>query len=166
MFASTSYQGSPSGATVMPNGSLPFTTLPSVITPSSVIRAMLPLVFCVNQTVPSGDAAMPSGPTLVSGNSVTSPVAGTSRPTPAGCYRQSDSKPDIPSVAMVSCRGVRVTVGVTVTAPVSGSSLPIPGSRGAVNQTNPAASTTASLGSGTYWVNCPRRRRSARGCRC
>jgi hypothetical protein len=61
--------GVAAGATVKPNGSLFLTTLPSVMTPASVIWAMLPLVVWVNQTVPSGDAAMPSGPTLVSGNS-------------------------------------------------------------------------------------------------
>ena len=56
------YRGSPSGATVMPNGSLPLTTLPSVMTPSSVIWAMFSLVVWVNQIGPSGDAAIPSGP--------------------------------------------------------------------------------------------------------
>ena len=38
------YQGSPLGATVIPNGLLPFTTLPSVMTPALVILAALPLV--------------------------------------------------------------------------------------------------------------------------
>src|SRR5829696_1447886 len=111
---------------------------------------MFPLVVWVNQTVPSGDAAMPSGPTLVSGNSVTAPVAspgtGTSRPTPCGTKRAVNQIS--PSAAMVSCRGTR-SVGVTVTEPVAGSSLPIPGVPGAVNHTNPPASTTASAGSGT-----------------
>src|SRR5918995_349948 len=50
------YQGSPLGATVMPNGSLFLTTLPSVMTPASVIRAMLPLVVWVNHTEPSEEA--------------------------------------------------------------------------------------------------------------
>ena len=41
------------GATVIPNGSLPLTTLPSVMvmpSPTSLIWAMLPLVVWVNQT--------------------------------------------------------------------------------------------------------------------
>ena len=143
---------------------LEMTTLLSVTTPASVIWAVLPLVVWVNQTVPSGEAAMPSGPTLVSGNSVTSPVAGTSRPTPCGVKRAVNQMS--PSAAMVSCRGTSV-VGVIVTAPVAGSSLPIPGSSGAVNQTIPASSTTVSLGSGTSnRVNWPRPRRCARGYRC
>src|SRR5918997_2264308 len=144
--ASIVYQGSPLGATVMPNGSLFLTTLPSVMTPASVIRAMLTLVVWVNHTEPSGEAAMPSGPTETSRNSRTLFVSGSSSPTPCGTKRAVNQMS--PSEATVSCRGVR-TVGVTVTAPVAGSSLPIPGSRGAVNQTNPAASTTTSIGSGT-----------------
>ena len=39
------YQGSPLGATVIPNGKLFFTTLPSVMVPESVILATLPLVL-------------------------------------------------------------------------------------------------------------------------
>src|SRR5918992_5123529 len=42
----------------------------------------------------AGEAAMSCGPGLsVSGNSVTSPVAGTSRPTPCGTKR---GEPDVP----------------------------------------------------------------------
>ena len=91
MFASSiAYQGSPLaplGLTVIPNGSLFLTTLPSVMTPSSVIRAMLPLVVWVNQTGPlgSGEAAMSCGPGLsFSWNSRTSFVSGSSSPTPGG----------------------------------------------------------------------------------
>lgn len=82
------YHGSPSGATVIPNGSLPFTALPSVMTPALVTLAILPFVAWVNQTVPSGEAAMSSGPGLAgpwmmsvrmqllqsTGNSVIAPV--------------------------------------------------------------------------------------------
>jgi hypothetical protein len=85
------YQGLPLGATVIPNGSLFLTTLPSVTTPSSVILAMLPSVVWVNHTEPSaGEAAMSCGPGLsVSGNSRTSFVSGassavSSSPTPWG----------------------------------------------------------------------------------
>ena len=85
--ASIVYQGSPPASTVIPNGSLPLTTLLSVMVPSLVMRAMLPLVVWVNQTEPSGEAAMPWGPTLVSGNSVSSPVSGSRRPTPCGVKR-------------------------------------------------------------------------------
>jgi Glyoxalase/Bleomycin resistance protein/Dioxygenase superfamily len=65
------------GATVIPNGWLPLTALASVMTPASLIRAMLPLVIWVNQTVPSGDAAMSWGPGLLGvGKMVTALVAG------------------------------------------------------------------------------------------
>ena len=50
------------GATVIPNGPLPLTALPSVMTPALVMRAALPLVSWVNHTVPSGEAAMPEDP--------------------------------------------------------------------------------------------------------
>ena len=43
------YQGLPSASTVIPKGSLPLTTLLSVMTPASVIRAMLPLVDWVGE---------------------------------------------------------------------------------------------------------------------
>jgi hypothetical protein len=61
------YHGSPLGATVIPNGPLPLTALPSVMTPALVILAALPLVSWVNHTVPSGEAAMPEGPVLSRG---------------------------------------------------------------------------------------------------
>ena len=101
--ASIVYQGSPSGSTVIPNGWLPFTVFVSVIVPSLVIRAALPLVVCVNQTEPSGAAAMSCGPTSVSGNSVTTPVAGSRRPTPWGVKRAVNQMR--PSVAIASERG-------------------------------------------------------------
>src|SRR4029453_532423 len=47
------YQGSPLGATVIPNGPLPLTTLPSVMTPALVMPAALPLVSWVNQALPA-----------------------------------------------------------------------------------------------------------------
>src|SRR5262249_14497654 len=59
---SSAYHGSPLGATVTPNGSLPFTLFPSVTTRVDVIRAMFPARDWANQTDPSGAAAMPSGP--------------------------------------------------------------------------------------------------------
>jgi hypothetical protein len=65
------YQGSPLAAAVIPNGPLPLTALPSVMTPTLVMLAALPLVSWVNHTVPSGEAAMPEGPVFVTGNSVT-----------------------------------------------------------------------------------------------
>src|ERR687894_1069685 len=151
--ASIVYQGSPLGATVMPNGSLFLTTLPSVMTPASVIRAMLPLVDWVNHTEPSEEAAMPSGPTFVSGNSRTLFVSGSSSPTPCGVKRAVNHISS--SEATVSWRGVS-WVGVTVTAPVAGLSSPIPGASGAVNHTLPPESTATSAGSGTgNCVNCP-----------
>src|ERR671912_487344 len=130
------YQGSPLGATVMPNGSLFLTTLPSVMTPSSVIRAMLPLVDWVNHTEPSEEAAMPSGPTFVSGNSRTLLfVSGSSSPTPCGAKRAVNqmSRWEGP----VSCRGVRWG-GVSCADRAAGLSSPTPaGASGAVNHTLP-----------------------------
>ena len=78
---SSAYHGSPLGATVIPIGSLPLIRLASVMTPAGMIRATLPATDCVNQTEPSGAAAMPSGPGVpASGNGVTSPVAGSRKP--------------------------------------------------------------------------------------
>src|SRR3954468_10488098 len=81
------YQGSPLGATVIPNGPLPLTALPSVMTPALVMLAALPLVSWVNHTVPSGEAAMPEGPVFAAGNSVTALAGGARRATACGVNR-------------------------------------------------------------------------------
>ena len=52
----------PSGPIVIPKGSLFLTRLPSVITPSGVILATLPVRVCVNHTLPSGAADDILGP--------------------------------------------------------------------------------------------------------
>src|SRR4051812_36966765 len=107
----------------MPNGPLFFTTLASVITPALVMLAMLPFVPWVNQTDPSGEDAMPSGPTLVSGNRVTELSTGLRRPTAWGVNRAVNQT--CPSAATVIARGATVVepsvVGVLVTAPVTAS---------------------------------------------
>src|SRR4029453_5792803 len=81
------YQGAPAGATVIPNGPLSLTALPSVMTPALVMPAALPLVSWVNHTVPSDEAAMPEGPVLFTGNSVTELLDGSRRPTAWGVNR-------------------------------------------------------------------------------
>src|SRR5215216_8153496 len=158
------YQGSPLGATVIPNGPLPLTALPSVMTPALVILAALPLVSWVNHTVPSGEAAMPEGPVLVTGNSVTELFDGLRRPTAWGVNRAVNQT--WPSEATVMLRGATVVepsvVGVVVTVPVAASMRPmllVPGaltSPGWVNQALPATSTATSAGSETgNDANCP-----------
>ncbi len=79
--------------------------------------AMLPLAVWVNQTVPSGDAAMSSGPGWLGvGNVPTTPVTGSSRPTP--CWVVNLEVNQIwPSVAMVICRGMSPSTGNTSTSP-------------------------------------------------
>src|SRR5436190_1991329 len=92
------YQGSPLGATVIPNGPLPLTALPSVTTPALVILAALPKVSWVNHTVPSGEAAMPEGPVLLVPGALTSPgwvnqaLPPTSTATSAGSETGNDVK--------------------------------------------------------------------------
>src|SRR5262249_8636428 len=83
LFALSSvYQGLPSGATVIPTGSLSLTPRPSVTTPAAVIRATLPATDWENHTEPSGAPAMPSGPAgAVSANSVSWFVDGSRKPT-------------------------------------------------------------------------------------
>src|SRR5215218_6047629 len=100
------YQGLPSGATVIPNGPLSLTALPSVMTPPLVMRAALPVVSWVNHTVPAGEAAMPEGPVFVTGNSVTELVAGLRRPTAWGVNRAVNQS--CPSAATVMLRGATV----------------------------------------------------------
>src|SRR5215211_1285629 len=115
------YQGSPLGATVIPNGPLPLTALPSVMTPALVMLAALPLVSWVNHTVPLGEAVMPEGPVLVTGNSVTELLDGSRRPAAWGVNRAVNQT--CPSAATVMLRGATVVepsvVGVVVTAPVA-----------------------------------------------
>src|SRR5215216_2992213 len=159
------YQGSPLGATVIPNGPLPLTALPSVMTPALVMLAALPLVSWVNHTLPSGEAAMPEGPGLLGVRKmVTALLAGSRRPTAWGVNRAVNQT--CPSAATVRLRGATVVepslVGVVVTAPVAASMRPmvlVPGaltSPGWVNQALPATSTATSAGSGTgNDVNCP-----------
>src|SRR4029453_9462279 len=163
--ASMAYQGSPLAATVIPNGPLPLTALPSVMTPALVMRAALPLVSWVNHTVPSGAAAMPEGPGLLGVRKmVATPVDGSRRPTAWGVNRAVNQT--CPSEATVMLRGATVVepslVGVVVTAPVAASIRPrllVPGaltSPGWVNQALPATSTATSAGSTTGdEVNCP-----------
>jgi hypothetical protein len=79
-------QGLPSGATVIPKGSLPLTAFDwAVMTPSGVIRAMFPAVVRVNHIEPSAAGAMSRGPPST-GNNVTSSMSGLGtgamRPTP------------------------------------------------------------------------------------
>src|SRR4051812_2380512 len=148
------YQGSPFGATVIPNGPLPLTALPSVTTPALVILAALPEVSCVNQTLPSGEAAMPEGPVSATGNSVTELLAGLSRPTAWGVNRAVNQT--CPSEATVMSRGTTVreplVVGVRVMAPVVAlmrTMLLLPGrltSPDSVNHALPAGSTATSAG--------------------
>src|SRR5215208_5110946 len=139
------YQGSPFGATVIPNGPLP-------------------LVSWVNHTVPSGDAPMPEGPVFATGKRVTESLDGLRRPTAWGVNRAVNQT--CPSEATVVSRGATVrapsVVGVLVTAPVAASIRPmllVPGaltSPGWVNQALPATSTATSAGSETgNDVNCP-----------
>src|SRR5262245_42854406 len=120
------YQGSPLGATVISNGPLPLTALPSVMTPALVMLAALPLVSWVNHTVPSGEAAMPEGPVLVTRNSVTELLDGLRRPTAWGVNRAVNQT--CPS-ATVMPRGATVVepsaVGIVVTAPVAASMRPM-----------------------------------------
>src|SRR6185295_8159633 len=110
------YQGSPLGATVIPNGPLPLTALPSVMTPALVILAALPKVSWVNHTVPSGEAAIPEGPVFVTGKRVTELLVGLRRPTAWGVNRAVNQT--CPSVSMVMCRRATVVepsvVGVVV----------------------------------------------------
>jgi hypothetical protein len=68
-------------AAVIPNGPLPLTAVPSVMTPTLVMLAALPLVSWVNHMVPLGEAAMPEGPVFVTGNSVTELLEWLRRPT-------------------------------------------------------------------------------------
>src|SRR6187549_3926523 len=121
------YQGSPLGATVIPNGPLPLTTLPSVMTPALVILAALPLVSCVNHTVPSGEAAMPEGPVFATGKRVTELLDGLRRPTACGVNRAVNQT--WPSEATVRSRGATVVepsvVGILVTVPVTASIRPM-----------------------------------------
>ena len=140
------YHGSPLGATVIPNGSLPLTALVSVMTPLLSILAMLPLVVWVNQIEPSGEAAMSWGPGLLGvGNVVTTPVVGSRRPTPCGTNLEVNQI--CPSVAMVIARGLSPSgTGNDSTAPVAGSSRLTVLSNGAVNQTLPAPSMATSDG--------------------
>src|SRR5262245_13582781 len=134
------------------------------MTPASVILATLPLVSCVNHTLPSGAAAMPEGPVLVTGKSVTELSDGSRRPTAWGGNRAVNQI--CPPEATVMSRGATVVepsvVEVVVTAPVATSIRPmllVPGaltSPGCVNQALPAASTATSPGSETRKdVNCP-----------
>src|SRR4029453_10680161 len=100
------YQGSPLGATAIPNGPLPLTALPSVMTPALVILAALPRVSWVNHTVPSGEAAMPDGPVFVTGKSVTELLDGLRRPTAWGVNRAVNQT--CPSRATGMSRGATV----------------------------------------------------------
>ena len=150
----------------MPNGSRPLTALTSVITPALSILAMLPFVDWVNQTVPSGDAAMPPGPGLL-GVGTWPPRRRRVEPSDALC-NEPRGEPDltiggdgdlsrdepIRDRERLDGAGCRVEAGDAAV-------------EAAVNQTSPALSTTTSLGSRTgNWVDCLRRRRSATGCRC
>ena len=121
------YQGSPLAATVIPNGPLPLTALPSVMTPALVILAALPLVSWANHTLPSGEAAMPEGPVFVTRKSVTVLVDGLRRPTAWGVNRAVNQT--CPSEATVMSRGATVVepsvVGVSVTTPVAASIRPM-----------------------------------------
>src|SRR5262245_22680419 len=148
----------------MSNGPLLLTTFPSVMTPALVMLATLPMVSWVNQTVLSGAAAMPAGPTLVRGNNVTALLGGLTRPTACGVNLAVNQTS--PSVATVMSRGATVivpsVVGVLVMAPVTASIRPmllVPGaltSPGSVNHALPAASTATSPGSlAGVEVNCP-----------
>jgi hypothetical protein len=93
------YQGSPLGAMVIPNGSLPLTALVSVIAPALSILAMLPLVVWVNQTVPSGDAAMSRGAGVARRGEDGHCVGGRVE-APDGLGREPGGEPDLPIAAM------------------------------------------------------------------
>src|SRR3954453_4345557 len=158
------YQGSPLGATVIPNGPLPLTALPSVITPALLILAALPLVSWVNHTVPSGEAAMPEGPLSVTRNSVSELLDGLRRPTAWGVNRAVNQT--WPSEATVMSRGTTVVtpsvVDVLVAAPPAAGMRPmlvVPGeltSPDSVNHALPEASTATSAGlAAVVDVNCP-----------
>src|SRR4029078_9386279 len=121
------YQGSPLGATVIPKGPLPLTVLPWVMTPALVMLVALRLVSWVNHTVPSGEAAMPEGPVLVTRNSVTELLDGLRRPTAWGVNRAVNQT--CPSEATVMLRGATAmepsVVGVVVTTPVDAAIRPV-----------------------------------------
>jgi hypothetical protein len=112
-------QGLPSGATVIPNGSLPFTTLDvDVITPVGEMRAMLPPVVRMNHIEPSGPTgAMSTGPPSV-GKSVTLFVPGSRRPAAYGGNRSVNHT--APSLAMLNSRG-KPSTSISVMTPVAGS---------------------------------------------
>src|SRR5947208_14304017 len=107
----------------MPKGSLPLIRRASVIKPPVVIRAMLPALDWVNHSEPSGAAAMPSGPAPgASGNSVTTLVDGSRRPT---ALVNRSVNHTVPSVAMAICRGGPPGPAVSVMTPLTGLSLPM-----------------------------------------
>ena len=88
--------------------------LPSVTTPASVIRAMLPLVVWVNHTEPSGEAAMSCGPGLsVSGNCGPRRCPGRARRPPGRSKRALNQTS--PSGRRRSDPAGRASVGVSVT---------------------------------------------------
>src|SRR5262249_10214465 len=144
---SSTYHGSPLGAIVIPNGSLPLTPLPSVITPVESILATLPPRDSVNHTEPSGPAAMPSGPVVASWNSVTWLfIDGSRNPT---TWENRFVNQTFPSVAMAIPRGPFGSpspIGVNTMVPVPGSSLPMLFVKASVDQTIPLAPTATSDG--------------------
>src|SRR4051794_15794680 len=98
------------------------------MTPALSILATFPLVVWLNQTVPSGDAAMPSGPGLLGVRKrVTAPLPGLRRPTAWGVNLAVNQT--CPSDATVMLCGATVVeplvVGVSVTAPVTASIRPM-----------------------------------------
>jgi hypothetical protein len=115
--------GSPLGATVIPNGSLPFTTLDvALISPVGEMCAMLPPVERVNHMEPSGPAgAMSSGPPSA-GKRVTLLASGSRRPTACGVKRSVNHT--APSLAMLISRG-KPSTSISVMPPVVGFSRPI-----------------------------------------
>src|ERR671918_2422028 len=144
----SAYQGSPFAPIVIPTGSGRFFLLKStglvasVITPSGVIRAMLPRRFWVNHTLPSSAAAMPNGAAFTAvGNSASwwgPDVLGVSRAMRSAKISVAHTVPS-GAIAILLPSPLRAVV---LTTPTAGSSSPI--SLDPVNHTVPSAATARS----------------------